>query len=117
MNSREIQLKRRPVGSPVAEDFALVETAVPPAAPGEVQVRNLFMAVDPAMRGRMSDAKSYVPPFALDAAMEGPAIGEVLVSNDPGFAAEMAVIVDHGMRAKPVCCRPRPISALPDRRG
>lgn len=98
MNSREIQLKRRPVGSPVAEDFALVETAVPPAAPGEVQVRNLFMAVDPAMRGRMSDAKSYVPPFALDAAMEGPAIGEVLVSNDPGFAAGDLVFSRLGWR-------------------
>lgn len=86
MNSREMQLKRRPVGAPVADDFALVTVDVPPPGPGEVQVRNLYMAVDPAMRGRMSDAKSYVPPFALDAAMEGPAIGEVLASNDPAFA-------------------------------
>ncbi|MFM5931968.1 MAG: NADP-dependent oxidoreductase [Novosphingobium sp.] len=84
--SREVQLKRRPVGSPVDADFAVVSTSVPPPGPGEVQVRNLYMAVDPAMRGRMSDAKSYIPPFALDAAMEGPAIGEVLASNDPGFA-------------------------------
>lgn len=86
MNSREMQLKRRPVGAPVADDFALVTVDVPPPGPGEVQVRNLYMAVDPAMRGRMSDAKSYVPPFELDAAMEGPAIGEVLASNDPAFA-------------------------------
>lgn len=85
MRSREIQLKRRPVGAPMAEDFATVEQALPPPGPGEVQVRNLWMAVDPAMRGRMSDAKSYVPPFALDAAMEGPAIGEVIASNDPSF--------------------------------
>jgi NADPH-dependent curcumin reductase CurA len=85
MQSREMQLKRRPVGEPVAEDFALISVAVPPPGPGEVQVRNLWMAVDPAMRGRMSDAKSYVPPFALDAAMEGPAIGEVTASNDPAF--------------------------------
>lgn len=86
MKSREMQLKRRPVGMPVAEDFALVTTDVPPPSPGEVQVRNLWMAVDPAMRGRMSDAKSYVPPFALDAAMEGPAIGEVVASADADFA-------------------------------
>jgi len=86
MQSREIQLKRRPVGTPVAEDFATVTVDTPPPAPGEVQVRNLWMAVDPAMRGRMSDAKSYVPPFVLDAPMEGPAIGEVIASNDPVFA-------------------------------
>ncbi|MBU6268692.1 MAG: NADP-dependent oxidoreductase [Sphingomonadales bacterium] len=86
MHSREVQLKRRPTGAPVPDDFALVSREVPPPAPGEVQVRNLWMAVDPAMRGRMSDAKSYVPPFALDAAMEGPAIGEVLASAAPGFA-------------------------------
>jgi NADPH-dependent curcumin reductase CurA len=85
MQSREMQLKRRPVGTPVAEDFALVTLEIPPPGPGEVQVRNLWMAVDPAMRGRMNDAKSYVPPFALDAAMEGPAIGEVLASKDPAF--------------------------------
>src|SRR5688572_21451112 len=76
MKSAEMQLRRRPVGAPVAEDFALVSVALPPPGTGEVQVRNLWMAIDPAMRGRMSDAKSYVPPFALDAPMEGPAIGE-----------------------------------------
>jgi NADPH-dependent curcumin reductase CurA len=86
MESREIQLKRRPVGTPAADDFAMVEVPVPAPAAGEVQVRNLWMAVDPAMRGRMSDAKSYIPPFELDAPMEGPAIGEVLASGDPGFA-------------------------------
>lgn len=69
----------------MAQDFALVTRDVPPPAAGEVQVRNLFMAVDPAMRGRMSDVPSYVPPFALDAPMEGPAIGEVVASQHPDF--------------------------------
>ena len=64
-----MQLKRRPVGTPVADDFALATVEVPSPGPGEVQVRNLWMAVDPAMRGRMKDAKSYVPPFALHAAV------------------------------------------------
>lgn len=86
MHSREIQLRQRPAGTPTRDDFQSISVALLPPGPGEVQVRNLWMAVDPAMRGRMGDAKSYVPPFALGAAMEGPAIGEVLVSNDPGFA-------------------------------
>lgn len=86
VQSREVRLKRRPAGVPAAEDFELATVTVAPPGPGEVQVRNLWMAVDPAMRGRMSDAKSYVPPFVLDAAMEGPAVGEVVASNDPAFA-------------------------------
>ncbi|PKP99830.1 MAG: NADP-dependent oxidoreductase, partial [Alphaproteobacteria bacterium HGW-Alphaproteobacteria-13] len=93
MQSREVQLKRRPVGTPVAEDFAMVTADVPPPASGEVRVRNLWMAIDPAMRGRMSDAKSYVPPFVLDAAMEGPAVGEVIDSGDAAFApGDLALI-------------------------
>ena len=98
MQSREMQLKRRPVGTPVGEDFALVAVDVPPLGAGEVQVRNLWMAIDPAMRGRMNDAKSYVPPFALDAAMEGPAIGEVVASSDPGFAPGDLVFSRRGWR-------------------
>ena len=77
--SREVRLKSRPVGTPTPENFEVASVDVPPPGPGEVQVRNHWMAVDPAMRGRMSDAKSYVPPFVLDAPMEGPAIGEVVV--------------------------------------
>jgi NADPH-dependent curcumin reductase CurA len=83
--SREIRLISRPVGAPTLANFETASVEVPPPGPGEVQVRNRWMAVDPAMRGRMSDAKSYVPPFELNAPMEGPAIGEVLASNDAGF--------------------------------
>ncbi|AEG48682.1 2-alkenal reductase [Sphingobium chlorophenolicum L-1] len=117
MQSREIHLKRRPVGTPVGEDFATVVIDVPPPDPGEVQVRNLWMAVDPAMRGRMSDAKSYVPPFALDAPMEGPAIGEVIGSNDPAFAPGDLVFSRLGWReifnAPASALRHRDRSALP----
>lgn len=84
--SREVRLRSRPVGMPTTEDFEFATVEISPPGPGEVQVRNLWMAVDPAMRGRMSDAKSYVLPFKLDAPMEGPAIGEVIESNDPSFA-------------------------------
>ena len=83
--SREVHLISRPVGAPGRDNFKMVSVEVGPPGPGEVQVRNRWMAVDPAMRGRMSDAKSYVPPFELNSPMEGPSIGEVLVSNDPAF--------------------------------
>nr|WP_219822614.1 NADP-dependent oxidoreductase [Sphingomonas montanisoli] len=85
MRSREVRLERRPNGSPVRDDFSFGEVDLPDPGPGEVQVRNLWMAMDPAMRGRMSEARSYVPPFELGKAMEGPAVGEVVASNDPNF--------------------------------
>jgi NADPH-dependent curcumin reductase CurA len=84
--SWEVRLIRRPIGEPDLDDFAFAEVDLAAPAEGEVQVKNLFMAVDPAMRGRMSDAKSYVAPFALDAAMEGPAIGRVVASRSDAFA-------------------------------
>ncbi|SFR89154.1 hypothetical protein SAMN05192580_1591 [Sphingomonas jatrophae] len=86
MRSREVRLERRPNGAPVAEDFSFAEVQLPPPGPGEVQVRNLWMTMDPAMRGRMSEARSYVPPFELGKAMEGPAVGEIVASGDPAFA-------------------------------
>lgn len=117
MQSREIHLKRRPVGEPVAEDFAEMLVDVPEPGPGEVRVRNKWMAVDPAMRGRMSDAKSYVAPFRLDAAMEGPAIGEVESSGDPDFAPGDLVFSRLGWReaftAPASALRKRPKGDLP----
>src|SRR5579872_2317525 len=85
LNSREIQLASRPAGWPSPANFSHVETKVHPPAEGEVRVHNLFMSVDPYMRGRMRDAKSYVPPFQLGKALEGTAIGEVLESRIDGF--------------------------------
>ncbi|MDP1632980.1 MAG: NADP-dependent oxidoreductase [Caulobacter sp.] len=83
--SREIHLKSRPVGTPVAANFEMVSVELAAPGPGEVQVRNTWMTVDPYMRGRMNDVKSYSPPFALGEAMQGGAIGEVTVSNDPSL--------------------------------
>jgi NADPH-dependent curcumin reductase CurA len=71
VNSREIHLASRPTGWPTADNFRLVEVEVPEPGPGQVVVRNLVMSVDPAMRGRMNDVKSYVPPFQLDRALDG----------------------------------------------
>ena len=61
--SREVRLVSRPVGWPTHDDFELVETEVPALADGQIRVRNLVMSVDPYMRGRMSDAKSYAAPL------------------------------------------------------
>ncbi|UUY47707.1 NADP-dependent oxidoreductase [Streptomyces yangpuensis] len=94
--SREWHIVRRPQGWPVAEDFALREVPVnaEPAA-GRILVRNLHMSVDPYMRGRMNDVKSYIPPFQLDRPMEGGAVGEVVASSAEGFAVGDHVL--HGL--------------------
>jgi len=75
--SREWHLTRRPHGAPVDADFALVDVELPAPGTGEILVRNSFLSVDPYMRGRMSDAKSYVPSFRLDQPMDGGAVGVV----------------------------------------
>ena len=75
--SREWHLTRRPHGVPVDEDFALVDVELDAPGDGEIVVRNTFLSVDPYMRGRMNDTKSYVPAFQLDAPMDGDAVGVV----------------------------------------
>ena len=80
--SREWHLTRRPHGVPVDEDFVLVDVELPPPNDGEILVRNTFLSVDPYMRGRMNDAKSYVPPFQLDRPMDGAAVGLVEAAGD-----------------------------------
>jgi NADPH-dependent curcumin reductase CurA len=81
--NRQIHLASRPDGEPAPENFALVETELPVPAVGEVLIRNAVMSVDPYMRGRMNDVKSYVPPFQIGEPLEGGAVGEVVESNDP----------------------------------
>jgi len=83
--ARAWHLMRRPRGTPVPADFALKEIALPDLGEGMVRIANRWLSVDPYMRGRMNDVKSYVPSFALDEPMEGGAIGEVIESADPGF--------------------------------
>ncbi|MEW5686022.1 MAG: NADP-dependent oxidoreductase [Pseudomonadota bacterium] len=82
---REIRLKSRPNGAPTSDNFEVAKVDLAPPAAGEVQVKNLWMTVDPYMRGRMNDVKSYVPPFQIGAALEGGAIGEITASGDPAL--------------------------------
>jgi hypothetical protein len=83
--SREWHLIRRPNGWPVPEDFRLVETEVGGPPEGFVLVHNIAMSVDPYMRGRMNEAKSYAEPYALDETMYGGAVGRVETSAVPSL--------------------------------
>jgi len=84
MRSREIRLAQRPVGEPKPEDFELAERELDEPGDGRLLVRNVFMSVDPYMRGRMNDAKSYVPPYELGKPMLGGAVGEVVAGGEAG---------------------------------
>ena len=86
MLSRAVSLRKRPLGMPSTEDFQITETDVPEPGAGEALVENLCMSVDPYMRGRMVDRKSYVPPFEIGETLTGGAIGRVARSNDPNLA-------------------------------
>ena len=81
MKSREVVLASRPVGMPKLEDFEVREVELPNPGAGEVLVRNVCMSVDPYMRGRMIERKSYIPPIALGDTLTGGAIGRVERSN------------------------------------
>jgi NADPH-dependent curcumin reductase CurA len=95
MMNQQILLASRPTGEASADNFRLVESPVPDAAQlaaGQVLVRNLYLSLDPYMRGRMNDTKSYAKPQVLNAVMGGGTVGEVLASQHPGFAAGDKVV-------------------------
>ncbi len=97
-STREIRLASRPVGRPVPENFRLAESPLPELGDGQILVRNLYISVDPYMRGRMNDTKSYSAPFALDAALDGGAVGEVIASRVGGMKVGDAVVHSLGWR-------------------
>jgi NADPH-dependent curcumin reductase CurA len=100
--ARAWHLMSRPQGMPTMDNFALKELAQPTLGEGLVRVKNSFLSVDPYMRGRMNDVKSYVPPFQIDAPMEGGAVGEVVETRDPGFAVGDKVVHMIGWRDEAV---------------
>lgn len=87
MKNREILLASRPKGMPTSDNFQFAETDVPRLEDGHLLVRTLYISVDPYMRGRMNDVKSYVPPFQVGAVISGGAVGQVVESKNPNFAA------------------------------
>ena len=98
VTSREIHLVSRPVGEPRPTNFALVEATVQDPGPGQVLVRNDWMSVDPYMRGRMNDVKSYVPPYRLGEPMEGGAVGVVTASGSDDVPVGTTVLHSAGWR-------------------
>jgi NADPH-dependent curcumin reductase CurA len=96
--SREIRLTSRPNGLPTAANFTLARVELGPLQDQQVLVRNLFMSVDPYMRGRMNDGKSYVPPFELGKPLDGGAVGEVIESRAKEFKPGDAVTSNFGWR-------------------
>jgi NADPH-dependent curcumin reductase CurA len=93
--SREIRLANRPRGAPVPDDFALAEVEVPDPGDGELLIRNAYVSVDPYMRGRMNDVKSYVPPFVLGEPLTGGAVGRVVESRNERWPEGTWVV--HGL--------------------
>ena len=92
MQNQQIVLASRPAGEAAVSNFRLVETPVPALADGQVLVRHHYLSLDPYMRGRMNDGKSYAQPQPLDAVMIGGTVGEVVESRHPGFAAGDQVV-------------------------
>ena len=86
MDSHQWKLVRRPAGLPDAEDFSYEVVDLAELGDGEVRVANEFLSVDPYMRGRMNDMKSYIPPFELGKTMLGGAVGRVIESRSPDLA-------------------------------
>jgi hypothetical protein len=82
---RAWHLMRRPQGLPTHDNFALKDIELPPLGEGMIRVRNRWLSVDPYMRGRMNDVKSYVPSFQVGEPMDGGAIGEVVESKAEGL--------------------------------
>ena len=99
---RAWHLTSRPKGLPTAGNFELREIELPPVGDGMVRVRNRWLSVDPYMRGRMNDVKSYVPPFLIDQPMEGGAVGEIVESTADGFTAGDWVLHMAGWRDEAV---------------
>jgi len=90
--NRQIRLAARPVGFPKESDFEMVELPLPEPSEGEVLTRTLFLSIDPYMRGRMNDTKSYAAPVPIGGVMVGRTVSEVVASRDPGFVAGDIVV-------------------------
>ena len=90
--NQQILLASRPAGEPTVDNFRLVAAPLPGLADGQVLVRHHYLSLDPYMRGRMNDGRSYAAPQPLDAVMIGGTVGEVVESRHPGFAAGDRVV-------------------------
>jgi NADPH:quinone reductase len=83
---KQIKLIKRPKGTPTYEDFEMVEAPIGEPSSGEILVRTVYISVDPYLRGRMSEGKSYIPPFGLNEVISSGAIGQVVESRSEHFS-------------------------------
>ena len=89
MNNRKIILKSRPHGMPVAENFELVSCSLNEPSDGEILCKTIYMSLDPYMRGRMNEGKSYAEPVKIGEVMDGGTVSEVIESRYPGLDSEI----------------------------
>jgi NADPH-dependent curcumin reductase CurA len=94
--NRQVLLARRPQGTVMEDDFRIVDAPIVPPGEGEVLVKNEWLSLDPYMRGRMNDVKSYVPSVQLGEVMVGQTVGEVVESRDARFAPGDKVLTPSG---------------------
>ena len=97
---RQIVLASRPKGPPTPENFRLEELPMPAMPPGGLLLRVLYLSLDPYMRGRMDDRKSYAKPVGIGEVMSGESVCEVIASDRPDYAAGDIVLAPTGWRTR-----------------
>jgi NADPH-dependent curcumin reductase CurA len=99
MTNRQVRLRRRPVGTPVLDDFEIVDVPTPPVADGDVLRRTIYLSLDPYMRGRMSESPSYAKPVGLGEVMVGRTVAHVIESRHPDYRPGDFVAANDGWQA------------------
>jgi NADPH:quinone reductase-like Zn-dependent oxidoreductase len=114
MQTKEIRFASRPSGIPSAENFQFVDAEVPPLQDGDVLLRSLYISVDPYLRGRMRERKSYVPPFEIGQVIESSVVGEVIDSRSPESKTGDVVSGQLGWRLHNVAKAKQMMKTIPD---
>ncbi len=109
--NRQVLLASRPQGAVIEDNFRIVDAPMPAPGDGEVLIKNEWLSLDPYMRGRMSDAKSYVPPAAIGEVMVGQTVGSVVASRDPAWKPGDKVLASVGWQLYGVA-RARDLTAI-----
>ena len=91
MNTKQIVLAARPTGTPTVANFRIQTIAIPGIEKGEVLLKPNYFSVDPYMRGRMNDAKSYAEPFQIDKPINGGATATIVESKSPNLKLAIAL--------------------------
>jgi NADPH-dependent curcumin reductase len=106
VKARQIVLAARPQGRPKPSDFRLEETAIPTPSAGQILLRVQYLSLDPYMRGRMDDRKSYAEPLPLGGVMQGESVAKVIASKHPNYSEGDVVLAHTGWRTHALSDRP-----------